>query len=65
MRWLIVSYMFFGDASEYAYAAVAYLRMVDASGLIHCTFIMGKVRLCPLKVVSIPRLELTAAVFGG
>ena len=54
----------FGDASEYAYAAVAYLRMVDASGLIHCAFIMGNVRLCPLKVVSIPRLELTAAVLA-
>lgn len=54
----------FADASERGYAAVSYLRMVDSEGNIHCSFVIGKTRLSPLKVVSIPRLELTAAVLA-
>lgn len=54
----------FGDASERAYAASAYLRVVDATGEIHCRFAMGKSRLSPLKKVTIPRLELSAAVLA-
>ncbi|KAL9976464.1 hypothetical protein ACROYT_G013771 [Oculina patagonica] len=52
----------FSDASEYGYGAVSYLRMVDDKGVIHCSFVLGKSRVTPLKVVSIPRLELTTAV---
>ncbi|XP_072168946.1 uncharacterized protein [Diadema setosum] len=54
----------FCDASQNGYAAVSYLRLVDEIGNIHCSFIMGKSRLCPLKNTSIPRLELTAAVLA-
>ena len=54
----------FSDASERGYAAVAYLRTVDGSGKIHCSFIVGKARLCPKRSTSIPRLELTAAVLA-
>eukprot|EP00057_Strongylocentrotus_purpuratus_P002697 XP_003725052.1 PREDICTED: uncharacterized protein LOC100888496 [Strongylocentrotus purpuratus] len=54
----------FCDASEQGYAAVTYLRLVNTDGKIHCAFVMGKSRLCPLKVTSIPRLELTAAVLA-
>ena len=52
----------FADAYEGGYGAAIYLRCTDVSGNIHCSFIMGKARLAPLKVVTIPRLELAAAV---
>ena len=52
----------FSDASEIGYGAVSYLRIVDDKGAPHCSFVLGKSRVTPLKVVSIPRLELAAAV---
>lgn len=52
----------FADASERAYGAVSYLCMVDNSGNSHCSFLMSKSRLAPLKPTTIPRLELAAAV---
>lgn len=52
----------FADASQYAYGAVTYLRLTDTKGDIHCSFITGKSRLAPLKQLTIPRLELSAAV---
>ena len=53
-------HMFF-DASRVGYASVGYLRMVNAKGVIHAIFVMGKARLAPLKEISVPRLELAAA----
>ena len=52
----------FSDASEYAYGTVSYLRLENKQGGKHCWFLMGKSRVAPLKQVTIPRLELTAAV---
>ena len=54
----------FCDASSVGYGAVAYLRMIDSLGAICCCFLMGKSRVAPLKPVTIPRMELTAAVVG-
>ncbi|XP_055542958.1 uncharacterized protein LOC129728540 [Wyeomyia smithii] len=54
----------FVDASENAYACVAYLRS-DTNGDIRCTFIEAKTKVAPLKPVSIPRLELQAALIGS
>ena len=54
----------FCDASEIGYASVAYLRLTDITGKVHCSFIMGKSRLAPVKAVSIPRLELMAAALA-
>ena len=51
----------FSDASSYAYAAAAYLLLTDCHGRIHCSFMMGKARLAPIKAMTIPLLELTAA----
>ena len=45
-------------------AAVAYLSLKDVSNQIHCAFVMGKARLAPIREISIPRLELTAAVIS-
>ncbi|XP_063969477.1 uncharacterized protein LOC135157524 [Lytechinus pictus] len=53
----------FCDASERAYAACAYLRIED-SGRTHSALVMGKTRLCPLKKMTVPRLELSAAVLA-
>lgn len=46
------------------YGAVAYLRLVDVFDRIHCNFVMGKARLAPIHEITIPRLELTAAVIS-
>ena len=51
----------FSDASSVGYGSVAYLRLRDDSDRIYCTFLMGKARLTPIKSVTMPRLELTAA----
>ena len=52
----------FADASQRGYGAITYLRFEDIEGNIHCTFVMAKSRVAPLKETTIPRLELSAAV---
>ncbi|XP_012543125.1 uncharacterized protein LOC105840666 [Monomorium pharaonis] len=52
----------FADASTVAYAAVVYLRVTSLSGMIVTTLLAGKSRVSPLKPMTIPRLELSAAI---
>ncbi|XP_031554426.1 uncharacterized protein LOC116291397 [Actinia tenebrosa] len=52
----------FSDASTRGYGQCSYVRMIDEHDRIHCAFVIGKSRVAPLKPVTIPRLELTAAV---
>jgi hypothetical protein len=52
----------FSDASRVGYAAVAYFRFVNTEGKIWCAFVIGNTRLAPIREISIPRLELSAAV---
>ena len=54
----------FSDASTKGYGQCSYLRLQDDSGRIHCAFVAGKSRVTPLKPVTIPRLELQAAVIS-
>ena len=54
----------FSDASERAYGAVSYLRSVNEKGEIHCTFLLAKSRLAPIRTLTIPRLELCAAALA-
>lgn len=55
----------FADASSTGYAACSYLRYFDEDGVINVSFMVGKCRVAPIKpVLSIPRLELVAAVLG-
>ena len=54
----------FSDTSEVGYGASSYLRAEYPDGRIYCTFVMGKARNAPVKFVSIPRLELQAAVLA-
>uniref|UniRef100_A0A1I7WCU0 Pao retrotransposon peptidase family protein n=1 Tax=Heterorhabditis bacteriophora TaxID=37862 RepID=A0A1I7WCU0_HETBA len=56
----------FVDASGHTYGAVAYLRMVDTiSQNISIRIICSKNRLCPIKGMTIPKLELMALVIGA
>ena len=55
---------YFSDACEFGYGQATYLCMVDDKGKIHCSLVMGKARVTPMKYVSIPRIELTAAVLS-
>ena len=54
----------FCDASEVGYGTASYLRLTNTRGLIHIAFVMGKGRVALLKPITIPRLELAAAVLA-
>ncbi|XP_038071933.1 uncharacterized protein LOC119740637 [Patiria miniata] len=55
----------FCDASERAYGAVAYLRAEDKHHHIHVSFVMARSRVAPKRQLSMPRLELSAALAGA
>ncbi|XP_073960001.1 uncharacterized protein [Choristoneura fumiferana] len=55
----------FADSSESAYAAVAYWRFLYTNGSVKLALICSKVRVAPLKPVSIPRLELQGALIAA
>ena len=52
----------FSDASENGYGQVVYVRLVNAIGKIHCSLVIAKLCVAPIKYTSIPRLVLAAAV---
>ena len=54
----------FADASNDGYGCVSYLRLKNQAGQIHCSFVFGKGRVAPLKQLTIPRMELAAAVLA-
>ena len=54
----------FADASSFAYGVCSYLCIVDTKNFVHCSFLLGKSGVAPIKSVSIPKLELTAAVLA-
>ena len=55
----------FGDASPKAYGAAVYLRITDSCGHVAMQLVMSKSRVAPIKTVSLPRLELLAAVINA
>lgn len=52
----------FSDASNLAYAAVVYARVVDSDGNVHTNLVASKTKVAPIKTISVPRLELCGAV---
>ena len=55
----------FSDASEEAFGACAYIRIRKDDGTYQAKLIAAKSRVAPLKQLSIPRLELLAAVLAA
>ena len=54
----------FADASERAYGVVSYIRTISEDGQISCSLLLSKAHLAPIKPLSIPRLELSAATLA-
>ena len=54
----------FVHASQEAYGAASYTRHLYEDGTVSCCLVASKSRVAPLQAVSIPRLELMAAVVG-
>ena len=51
----------FGDACQSGYGCISYLRLLNYSDEVHCTFFFAEASVAPLKQLTIPRMELTAA----
>ncbi len=51
----------FSDASTNGYGVCSYLRFLSSNNA-YCSLVASKARVAPVKVITIPRLELTAAV---
>ena len=54
----------FCNASENGYGQVLYVRLVNATVKIHCSLVIAKSQVAPIKYTSIPRLELAASVLS-
>ena len=52
----------FSDASLDGYGVCSYLRVIDQDGTVSTSLVMSKSRVTPKKAITIPRLELSAAV---
>ena len=55
----------FCDASLRAYGSVVFLRRVRTDGSVELSFVVAKSRVAPLKSITLPRLELLAALIGS
>ena len=60
----LIELQHFSDASSLGYGECSYARFIDENDKVHCTLLFAKARVTPLKQVSIPRLELTAALLS-
>ncbi|KAL5518068.1 hypothetical protein EMCRGX_G003741 [Ephydatia muelleri] len=58
---VVYSLQGFSDASQEAYAAVIYLKVATSYG-VQVRFVASKIRVAPAKGMTIPRLELLAAL---
>ncbi|XP_055633776.1 uncharacterized protein LOC129774103 [Toxorhynchites rutilus septentrionalis] len=56
---------FFSDASEAAYGSCVYVRSLNSTGEIKVTLLTSRSKVAPLKLQSIPRLELCGALLSA
>lgn len=61
----IVDLHCFCDASCFAYASCIYVRSEDPQGNKRVRLLCSKTKVAPIKTLSIPRLELCAALLGA
>lgn len=54
----------FVDASEDAFSCAVYIRIIESTN-IRCVLVSAKSKVAPLKPLSMPRLELQAALIGA
>ena len=59
-----VSLHHFSDASKSGYGQCSYIRMVNETGRVHCSLLLGKSRVVPKKFILVSRLKLNAAVLS-
>lgn len=55
----------FSDASQNAFGACAYIRSYNDDSSVNVRLLCAKTKVCPLKSLSIPKLELCAAYVGA
>lgn len=61
----VIQLHMFGDASEQAFCSVAYFGFSYPNGSVKCAFVTAKTRVAPKKPLSIPKIELQAAVLSA
>ena len=54
----------FADASNVGYGTATYIRFISEKGEFHSQLIFAKSKVAPMKKVTIPRMELTAATLA-
>ena len=62
MKPVSVELLGFADASICAYGCVIYIRYVYPNGFYHVSLVTAKSRVAPIQSMTVPRLELKAAV---
>ena len=55
----------FCDASTSGYGACSYLKLINHDGKSHCCLLIAKSKVAPIKTVTVPRMELQAAVLAA
>ena len=55
----------FTEASDYALSAISYMQIEYSDRSISVKFVIGKAPVAPMKKMTVPNLELQAAVYGA
>ncbi|XP_070196539.1 uncharacterized protein [Littorina saxatilis] len=64
LPWSGIAFHHFADASSKGYGECSYVTPSDAEGNLHSSLLMAKAKVVTIRAVTIPRLELQAAVLA-